>query len=136
MPTPKTLDKYPAEFFQVWELAKQNRLSLNFPTRSLATSIRQRLYAFRKLLAQQQGPVEGAKLYNVDLLILEKHGQWLLMSHIPEWKQQVRSAALATSPSPSPSPEEIALAPPLPVEIEGQDTLSKTLGNLGFGTKD
>lgn len=144
MPTPKTLDKYPAEFFSAWELAKKNKLALSFPTRSLATSLRQRLYAFRKLLAQQQGPVEGAKLYNVDLLIEEQNGQWLLRSWVPEWKQQLRAAergALLQAPpgfaeALAPSAEELAdaLAPAIPVETASQEELSAALSSLGFAS--
>ena len=143
MPTPKTLDKYPAEFFSAWELAKKNKLALSFPTRSLATSLRQRLYAFRKLLAAQQGPAEGAKLYNVDLLIEQQNGQWLLRSWVPEWKQQLRAAegssgmhALSLSSAPPPSIEELAdaLAPASPVETAGQEELSAALSSLGFAS--
>jgi len=104
---PKTVSSYPVEFFDIWKLATEGTLSLEFLGRNTATNFRHRLYAFRKRL-MEENPIEGGKLYQVDLEIkeeitmgVENTCKYLLVPFTPEWKRQLREALAGQGPTPA-----------------------------------
>lgn len=143
MGNPKELSGYPQEFFTAWELALKNELRLDMPTKGGATNFKQRLYAFRKLLAKDN-PSEGAKYYEIDLRVSQDPitHLYFIESYVPIWKQALRAAAGEAQKGRFDQPGVDMIAPsheppmPVPTIAEVKDNLNDSLNKLGFGTEE
>lgn len=130
---PLSLSSFPSEFFQIWDLACEGKLSLPFPTRGKATNMKHRLYQFRKLLLVEHEEL-GGKYYQVDLDVREEEEKYFLETYIPEWKKVLRESQAARTCGEEGSPRGSlpgAEAQSEPSK-ESQDHLSDTLKDLGF----
>jgi hypothetical protein len=133
---PPSLDSFPQEFFSIWDLALEDKLDLKMESKGQGTSMKQRLYTFRKLLVQQG--IENS-YYQVDLKVVELEGEFYLISHTPEWKKQVRSATV-NKEAMTVAKEILGTEPKTLKEAEAgkdiSDSVSAALKNLGFSTGD
>lgn len=131
---PITLDSFPSEFFNVWEVAAAGKLSLPFDSTGKAKNFIQRLNTFRKLL-NEANPDLAAKFYFYDLKSdPQPGGKALIVSYIPEWKKEAREAAARLQPQIILPPEIPAISadePSLPLI----DNMEESLKHLGFSTK-
>lgn len=89
----KRLDQFPPEFFQLWDLAKQGKLRLIFPSKAAASTLRHRMYSFRTLLRKETSNLE----YDTTGLTIQQEGlAWVLSDGKTNWQEQL-SALVAQS---------------------------------------
>lgn len=148
---PKTMADYPPEFMDAWKLACEGKLMLSLDSAGTARNLIQKLYAFRKRVAEE-APEIGSKFYLVDLRVHDEAGnvivgkatavpgKAIIRPYNPGWKDQIRQQisqkveppAFTHPQGTSPALPEVALAPPAPAE----DNVGSTLSNLGYGVDE
>ena len=132
-----TIESFPKEFFDIWQLAEEGKLSLEMPTKGQATHLKQRLYIFRKTLLETS-PDLAQPYLSVDIRVEEEEDKFQLVSYVPAWKLQVRKERESTVTLPVDTMiQELTHARQLQEEEEGESTnaLETTLSNLGFTSK-
>jgi hypothetical protein len=95
----KRLDQFSQDFFDAWDLAKEGKLDITFPTRKGAVNFRHRLYSFRSKLRKQFAPAPT----DYDSLELNIEGSdelgWKLNTKLSHWREQIRLLKAAVSGS-------------------------------------
>lgn len=152
----RTMADFPPEFMDAWRLACEGKLMLSFDSIGQARNMIQRLYTFRKRVAEE-APQIGAAFYLVDLRIHDEQGNVIVAKQTavptkaiirpfkPGWKDQIQSqmsglahvsvpgGALQAGELPVPvvPPESGANTPHVP--SESSDSMGEALSNLGYG---
>ncbi len=124
-----TLESFPKEFFDIWDLAAEGKLRIPLESKGFGTNMKQRLYAFRRLVS----PEQSSRYYQTDLKVEgDDTNGYFLIAFVPPWKAAVRQQlkeALSEGTLGSESP-----ADPSPPGDPAPDPMDQSLANLGFGT--
>lgn len=155
----KTLADFPPEFLDAWRLAAEGTLLLEVESVGAARNLIQRLYTFRKRLAEQN-PELGARYYLIDLRVHDEVGNVIVgkPTRVPlkaiirpsstGWKDQIRkqaqertghesaSGVLTLGEGLVPSYKHIPPEPPTQSGTDSPDNVEETLADLGYGTGD
>lgn len=123
----RTLQGFPPEYFDIWNLAVEGKLSLQFPTKGKATNKKVDLYRFRKRLSEETGDLAAA-YFQVDLRVTD---EGVLQSYVPDWKLAVR-AQIAASDLSTEAIAEIAAETLEEKQQEIKDSMGGVLDELGF----
>jgi hypothetical protein len=84
----KTLDQFPQEFFDAWDLAQAGTLWLEFPEKKQATNFRHRLYSFRTKLRKQAYPMP-CPYDGIELMISQSPDGFVLAPGQSSWREQI-----------------------------------------------
>lgn len=135
---PRSVATYPAEFFDIWDLASKDRLCLSFPTRGAAISMRQRLNTFRKRLREESPDLAGHYINcDLDIRATGNGDEHELISFVPDWKKQL---AQLKEPAEPVTPMATASVPPTeqghymdPIVVgPPPESLDEALRSIGF----
>jgi hypothetical protein len=88
----KKLSDFSEDFFLAWDLAKEQRLVLQFDTKNQATNFRHRLYSFRTKLRKESAPLP-TPYDGIELSITQEGEVWEVSTKTSRWREQIRQLA-------------------------------------------